>query len=188
MRQNAASDLGIHCLLRECSFKILIKMKNTTQQPLKPKWTGPIDNREKSIRLKWVNQTVQYLIRFRIVCCSKNNNINHKITLPWRNASLVVGKLRPSARPSANLLGCLVCAICRSMISFHTIIFKLCMMVDVHLIFCAHFMTIFSFCGVLNLTIFHSKMLRLCLVFLARLIEISVVFTHLEYPFQPVDI
>ena len=29
-------------------------MKNTTQQPLKWKWTGPVDNSGKPIRLKWL--------------------------------------------------------------------------------------------------------------------------------------
>ena len=37
--QNVASDQGLHCLLTECSILI----KNTTQQPLKWKWTGPIN-------------------------------------------------------------------------------------------------------------------------------------------------
>ena len=45
--QNAASDQGLHCLLIDCSIRILIKMKNTTQQPLTFKWTGIIDKREK---------------------------------------------------------------------------------------------------------------------------------------------
>ena len=31
-RKNAASDQVLYCLLTECSIKILIKMKNTTQQ------------------------------------------------------------------------------------------------------------------------------------------------------------
>ena len=37
MLQRAASDQGLHCLLKECSTcnKILIKIKNITQQPLK---------------------------------------------------------------------------------------------------------------------------------------------------------
>ena len=30
MPRNAASDLGLHCLLTDSSFRILIKMKNTT--------------------------------------------------------------------------------------------------------------------------------------------------------------
>ena len=35
----------LHCLLTESSIRILIKMmKNTTQQPLKQKWNGLIDN------------------------------------------------------------------------------------------------------------------------------------------------
>ena len=38
------SDQGPHCLLAESSFKIWIKMKNTTQHPLKQKWTVRIDN------------------------------------------------------------------------------------------------------------------------------------------------
>ena len=33
-------------------------MKTTTQQPLKLKWTGPIDNGGKSIRHIWVNKIV----------------------------------------------------------------------------------------------------------------------------------
>ena len=44
MSQNVAYDRGLHCLLTECSTKILIKMENTTQQPINWKWTGPIDN------------------------------------------------------------------------------------------------------------------------------------------------
>ena len=42
--QSAASGQGLHFLLAECSIKILIKMKNTTQHPLNQKWTVPIDN------------------------------------------------------------------------------------------------------------------------------------------------
>ena len=51
--------------------------------------------------------------------------------------------------PSATLFGCLVCVICNSK-SFHFFIFKLCIMIvhilieDVHQLFCAHFMNIFS--------------------------------------------
>ena len=42
-----------------------MKMKNTTQQPLKWKWIGPIDNSGKFHRLKWVelsrlNFAIQY--------------------------------------------------------------------------------------------------------------------------------
>ena len=44
MAQNAMSDQGLHCLLTENSIKFWIKVKNSTQQPLKQKWTGPIDN------------------------------------------------------------------------------------------------------------------------------------------------
>ena len=43
-QQNAVSDQGLHCLLKECSIKIGIKVKNITKQPLKWKWAGPIDN------------------------------------------------------------------------------------------------------------------------------------------------
>ena len=39
MQQNAASDQGLHCVLTEFSIKIWIKMKNSTQQPLKQKLT-----------------------------------------------------------------------------------------------------------------------------------------------------
>ena len=45
--QNAASDQVFHCLFTECPMKMLLKTKNTTQQPLKRKWTGPIDNSAK---------------------------------------------------------------------------------------------------------------------------------------------
>ena len=40
---NVVSDQDLHCLLTEWSIKILIKMKNITQQPLKQQWTGSID-------------------------------------------------------------------------------------------------------------------------------------------------
>ena len=43
-RPDAASDQDPHSLLEECSFKISIKMKHTTQQPLKHKLMVPIDN------------------------------------------------------------------------------------------------------------------------------------------------
>ena len=43
--RSEAAECGLHCLLTECSIKILIKMKNTTHQPLKGKWAGPIDKR-----------------------------------------------------------------------------------------------------------------------------------------------
>ena len=41
--QNAASVQGLHCLLTEWSNKILIKLKNTTQQHFEWNRTGPID-------------------------------------------------------------------------------------------------------------------------------------------------
>ena len=47
IRHSAASDQGLHCLLTEYSFKMLIKMNKTTHQPFKRKWTGPIDKSEK---------------------------------------------------------------------------------------------------------------------------------------------
>ena len=34
---------SLHYLLTEGSLKIYMKMKNTTEQPLKWKWTGPND-------------------------------------------------------------------------------------------------------------------------------------------------
>ena len=48
---------GLHCLLVECSIKILNKNENYHQRPLKRKWTGPIDNSGiDSIRQKWVKR------------------------------------------------------------------------------------------------------------------------------------
>ena len=41
--QNAASDQGLHCLLTECPIKFEYKIKNTTQEPFKRKWTYPTD-------------------------------------------------------------------------------------------------------------------------------------------------
>ena len=41
--QNAASDPSLHCLLATCFIDVGIKLKNTTQEPLKRKWTCPID-------------------------------------------------------------------------------------------------------------------------------------------------
>ena len=49
MPQNVASDQGLQCLLTECPIKIWIKIKNTTQQPLKHKRTVPIDNTVKPV-------------------------------------------------------------------------------------------------------------------------------------------
>ena len=46
--QNAVSDQARHYLLTEGSIKIRIKWKNTTQQPLKQKKTGPIGKGGKS--------------------------------------------------------------------------------------------------------------------------------------------
>ena len=64
-------------------------------------------------------------------------------------------------------LGCLVCVICYSK-SFHSFVFKLyndCSHNEnVHFLFCAHFMNIFSFLGVLNFSSYPSKMLRWHLV------------------------
>ena len=37
------SDQGLHCLFAECSIKIWLKMKNTTQHPFKRNWTCQID-------------------------------------------------------------------------------------------------------------------------------------------------
>ena len=42
--QNTASDQGLCSLLTECSIKFQIKIKNITEQPIKQKWPGPIDN------------------------------------------------------------------------------------------------------------------------------------------------
>ena len=52
--QNASSDQVLHCLPPEYSIKIQIKIKNTTQQPLKQKWTVPIDKVGNFIRYKSV--------------------------------------------------------------------------------------------------------------------------------------
>ena len=38
------SDQGLHCLLTECYIKIWIKIKNANKNPLKWKWTGPIES------------------------------------------------------------------------------------------------------------------------------------------------
>ena len=43
IRRDRPSVQGLHCLLTEYSIKILITVKNTTQQLLKRKWIGPID-------------------------------------------------------------------------------------------------------------------------------------------------
>ena len=43
IRRSAASDQGLHCLHTERYIQNGIKMKNTTQLPLKRKWTVPID-------------------------------------------------------------------------------------------------------------------------------------------------
>ena len=61
MLQNAMSDQGLHCLITECSNRILIKMKNTAYQPLKWKWTGLIDNNGKFIIILQVNALVHLL-------------------------------------------------------------------------------------------------------------------------------
>ena len=42
MPHNAASDQSLDCLLTEYPIKIQTKMKNTTQHPLKQKWTVQI--------------------------------------------------------------------------------------------------------------------------------------------------
>ena len=44
--QNVASDQDFHCLRTVCSIKIR-KNKDTAQQPLKLKWTGPTDKGRK---------------------------------------------------------------------------------------------------------------------------------------------
>ena len=64
--------------------------------------------------------------------------------------------------------GCQVCVICNSN-SFHSFIFKLCIMIVHTLKMCTIFFVyiswlFFSFLGVFNLDIFFSKMLRRCLV------------------------
>ena len=40
---NAESDQVLHYFLTKCSFKILMKLKLTTQQPLNLTWFGPFD-------------------------------------------------------------------------------------------------------------------------------------------------
>ena len=47
---------------------------------------------------------------------------------PWRNAGLVVDPLHPYVCPTTTILGCLACVICNSK-SFHSFIFKLCIMI-----------------------------------------------------------
>ena len=76
----------------------------------------------------------------------------------------------PSIHPSAILLRCLVCLICNSK-SFHFLICKLCIMIVHTLKMCTSYYVHISwifwipfFWGVLNLDIFMSIMLRLCLV------------------------
>ena len=48
----SASDQGLHCLLTECSIKMLYKMKIAIQKPLKWTWAGPIDKSWKYKRMK----------------------------------------------------------------------------------------------------------------------------------------
>ena len=71
-------------------------------------------------------------------------------------AGLVVGPLCPSP----TLLGCLVCVICSSK-RFHSFLFKLCIVIkDVHLLFSAPLINIFSFLTVVELRhFFHQKYL-----------------------------
>ena len=53
--KNMSSDQGLYCLLTECSMKIRLQIKNTTQDPLKREWTGPIDiSRKFHSAYKWV--------------------------------------------------------------------------------------------------------------------------------------
>ena len=77
----------------------------------------------------------------------------------WRVLNLELFSLR-------NGLGCIVCVICNSN-SFHSFIWKLCMMIRLKMCISdfAHVSRIFCFMfGVLNLGIFTFKMLRWCLV------------------------
>ena len=61
-RMYAASDQGLHCLFTECSIKVLMKMINIAQQPLKRKWAGPIDEWGHSIGLKWVKYLLFHIV------------------------------------------------------------------------------------------------------------------------------
>ena len=54
MQHSAASDQGLHCLLTDCSIKILIKMKNITQSPLMRNGSSNLYKGRQSIGLQWV--------------------------------------------------------------------------------------------------------------------------------------
>ena len=110
------------------------------------------------------------------------------LALLWRNAGLVVGPLLPSVR---NTFTYLVCAICNST-SFHSFILKVCIIEGVHLIFCAHFMIIFTFLGVLNYIFrwclvcvicnsnsFHSFILKLCIMIVHAFKMCTSYFMHI---------
>ena len=45
---NVVSDQGLHSLITECFIQIWKNMKINTQQPLKQKYTDPIDDSGKS--------------------------------------------------------------------------------------------------------------------------------------------
>ena len=91
MLQNAASDQGLHCLRTEYSIKILIKVKTTTQQPLKWKLTGPIDMWEIPFSINGL--TGSMYIDF--VLCHKNVNWTSSL----QNLSLGLLTKRDSNQP-----------------------------------------------------------------------------------------
>ena len=60
MLHNVTSDQVLHCLHTEYTFKILMKLKLTIQQPLNWKWICPIYKSGKSIRLNWVKHFARF--------------------------------------------------------------------------------------------------------------------------------
>ena len=105
---------------------------------------------------------------------------------------------------------CLVCVICNSN-SFHSFIFNLCIMIfhfieDVHLLFCAHLINIFTFftgvelrhffpsemcrgclvCVICNSNSFHSFIFNLCIMIVHTLKMCTFYFVYISCFFFPV--
>ena len=77
-----------------CLQSILLKMKHTTQQPLKRKWTGPIDESRNSIRLNRVNPFVDWKHLSGYFCEQRRTRLNvTKCGISWGSALFTERKL-----------------------------------------------------------------------------------------------
>ena len=134
MPQNAASDQGLHCLLIECSFKIWIKIKTTTQQPIKTEMDIVQLIRERnSIRHKQVNMsrdmrfpTMWYVRPAKAPTSLRMRAVwSEPLLVAWIFYSFGVSKLKRRLHRLVSVYSCQMPHCWKSHVTAHTILWTI---------------------------------------------------------------